>query len=358
MEWPGLRSALPADGKEEEEGDCDAHIAGLAAQIAHSMLEDDEEESKQGNTRNTSVLQQAKTAWSAQSIMAAPSCCNWDTIKAETLEAPSQLSLPLQQRIGNEAVELLYAELVRLKMEEKLKALAAAQQLSYHQAPFFNNAKQSTFQPLNHASEGFSQGISSSLKTAEKQHSFEILQNQQVCARKPAGNNWAAPTLHNRPSSSRGSKPKIGAPVDYPYSCYQQQPTNASGMRAVFLGMPGHRESGGTGVFLPRSRTGSHNNNALQSNRKPACSTVLLPSRIVQALNLNVEDTLSSPVPLPTINAPARRGFPSTAPTWCADAHFLNRSDSMEEWPPLQHPSCSPLQEVAPDISLPTEWTY
>lgn len=54
------------------------------------------------------------------------------------------------------------------------------------------------------------------------------------------------------------------------------------GMQAIFL-EAGHK-SCGTGVFLPR-RTGTH----IQPTKKPACSPVLLPSRVVQALNLNVQ---------------------------------------------------------------------
>jgi hypothetical protein len=61
------------------------------------------------------------------------------------------------------------------------------------------------------------------------------------------------------------------------------------GMRAVFLGSGNsQRKSSGTGVFLPRSV-----GNGAELKRKPVCSTVLLPSRIVQVLNLNVENMCS-----------------------------------------------------------------
>ncbi|KAG2312108.1 hypothetical protein Bca4012_026639 [Brassica carinata] len=53
-------------------------------------------------------------------------------------------------------------------------------------------------------------------------------------------------------------------------------------MQAFFLVSPG-RTTSGTGVFLPA--TASH-----QPTNKPACSPVLLPARVVQALNLNVHD--------------------------------------------------------------------
>ncbi|TXG49885.1 hypothetical protein EZV62_025760 [Acer yangbiense] len=83
----------------------------------------------------------------------------------------------------------------------------------------------------------------------------------------------------------------------------QQQHTSntSSNMRAVFLGGSGggggvKRECAGTGVFLPR-RYGNNNNNINNFNNNPhdsrkklGCSTVLLPAKVVQALNLNFED--------------------------------------------------------------------
>ncbi|CAH8301204.1 unnamed protein product [Eruca vesicaria subsp. sativa] len=53
-------------------------------------------------------------------------------------------------------------------------------------------------------------------------------------------------------------------------------------MQAFFLVSPG-RTTSGTGVFLPA--TASH-----PPTNKPACSPVLLPARVVQALNLNVHN--------------------------------------------------------------------
>ncbi|CAH2071884.1 unnamed protein product [Thlaspi arvense] len=53
-------------------------------------------------------------------------------------------------------------------------------------------------------------------------------------------------------------------------------------MQAFFLVSPS-RTTSGTGVFLPA--TASH-----PPTKKPACSPVLLPARVVQALNLNVHN--------------------------------------------------------------------
>jgi len=53
-------------------------------------------------------------------------------------------------------------------------------------------------------------------------------------------------------------------------------------MQAFFLVTPG-RTTSGTGVFLPA--TASH-----PPTKKTACSPVLLPTRVVQALNLNIHN--------------------------------------------------------------------
>jgi hypothetical protein len=63
------------------------------------------------------------------------------------------------------------------------------------------------------------------------------------------------------------------------------------GMRAVFLTPPGaKRERNGTGVFLPRPAGAP-----AEPKRKTGCSTVLVPARVVQALNLNLDDLGAQP---------------------------------------------------------------
>ncbi|KAJ6984513.1 uncharacterized protein [Populus alba] len=66
----------------------------------------------------------------------------------------------------------------------------------------------------------------------------------------------------------------------------QQQHRTGSEMRAVFLGdsCPRSRSGGGTGVFLPRGI-----GNTSGSQKKPGCSTVLIPARVVQALKLHFD---------------------------------------------------------------------
>jgi len=129
-----------------------------------------------------------------------------------------------------------------------------------------------------------------------------------------------------------------------------QQIAGGSGMRAVFLGSNGPgRESGGTGVFLPRRMDNGH-----AVKQKPACSTVLLPARIVQALNLNVEDLRSKPCGLSETSL-HRRVY--------ARAVEHQKAVGGEMWPVHDqklgfYPSCSEVQPQSADISLPHEWTY
>ncbi|XP_059626557.1 uncharacterized protein LOC132269393 [Cornus florida] len=63
-----------------------------------------------------------------------------------------------------------------------------------------------------------------------------------------------------------------------------------SGMRAVFLGKSGSKSgSCGTGVFLPRGTSSTS-----ETQKKSACSTVLIPARVLQTLKLHFDDVSRS----------------------------------------------------------------
>ncbi|XP_062181152.1 uncharacterized protein LOC133885449 [Phragmites australis] len=79
-------------------------------------------------------------------------------------------------------------------------------------------------------------------------------------------------------------------PLQKPQQRHAPAPA-AAGMRAVFLSPPGAKsERTGTGVFLPRPAGAP-----AEPRKKPGCSTVLVPARVVQALNLNLEDLGAQP---------------------------------------------------------------
>ncbi|XWS67149.1 hypothetical protein CRYUN_Cryun05aG0262400 [Craigia yunnanensis] len=129
-----------------------------------------------------------------------------------------------------------------------------------------------------------------------------------------------------------------------PLQRQQSQPQNGSGMRAVFLGNPtSKRECAGTGVFLPR-RIG-----APEPLKKPACSTVLLPARVVQALNLNLDEIGAQPHLHHRFNASV---------TADSDAALRLRSGGNVFANQTQQRNFRPQQGISYEVRLPQEWTY
>ncbi|CAN6350828.1 unnamed protein product [Urochloa humidicola] len=86
--------------------------------------------------------------------------------------------------------------------------------------------------------------------------------------------------------------PAAWPPLQKPQQQQHQAPAPpTAAMRAVFLAPPGaQRERNGTGVFLPRPAGAP-----VEPKRKTGCSTVLVPARVVQALNLNLDDLGAQP---------------------------------------------------------------
>ncbi|KAH7434665.1 hypothetical protein KP509_06G029400 [Ceratopteris richardii] len=284
-----------------------------------------------------------------------------------------------QLAVDDESLDLLYSELLRLKMEDEInlrqQQLLLLKQKHYEQLLWQMRQKQTPssrgIDKLDSLYEGDGYGHYPSLQSGTDQ-SFRNLgngfhrsnqrmdfssNNQVHCLGRGPQQSVPVSSIsskHGRrwdssPDQSlyRGSS-QFGLVGSYGLGGQHRakpHPINGSGMRAVFLGMPGARESGGTGVFLPR-RIGS----SPDSKRRPACSTVLLPSRIVEALKLNVEDTLPYPMSSPS---PAGR----TESTRQSHPQLRNPPINTNGAASAAFP-CSSLQEVAPNVCLPTEWTY
>eukprot|EP00252_Welwitschia_mirabilis_P003963 TRINITY_DN14058_c0_g3_i1.p1 TRINITY_DN14058_c0_g3~~TRINITY_DN14058_c0_g3_i1.p1 ORF type:complete len:300 (+),score=66.66 TRINITY_DN14058_c0_g3_i1:554-1453(+) len=111
------------------------------------------------------------------------------------------------------------------------------------------------------------------------------------------------------------------------------------------------KERGGTGFFLPR-RTGRGNES--RRKKKPACSTVFLPYRVVQALNLNIEylNTRTTVRDLYALKKDSNNGRMKAE-----NAKAFSRG----AWYEQQKQTCAALSasEVSSnDIGLPQEWTY
>ncbi|RYR71877.1 hypothetical protein Ahy_A02g006084 isoform B [Arachis hypogaea] len=121
------------------------------------------------------------------------------------------------------------------------------------------------------------------------------------------------------------------------------------GMQAIFLGSS--QRSCGTGVFLPH-RAGTNN---FQPTKKPACSPVLLPARVVHALNLNVQ-ALGVHISPPQVHKSNTR---------CEgmDNNYSNNNSSTKKKSDQKEVSkqCSVIsqnQSSSAEIFLPKEWTY
>lgn len=121
----------------------------------------------------------------------------------------------------------------------------------------------------------------------------------------------------------------------------QQPQHNGSTMRPSLLaGSAAKKECAGTGVFLPRK----YGSNPPDSRKKTGCPTVLVPAKVVQALNLNFDDLSGHAQP---------RYNSGLAPEHDA---LMARRNAL-----LTHQMRSLRAEGAArshEIRLPQEWTY
>ncbi|XP_004493663.1 uncharacterized protein [Cicer arietinum] len=114
----------------------------------------------------------------------------------------------------------------------------------------------------------------------------------------------------------------------FPSSSSFQRPKHATGgpgMQALFLDYG--QKSCGTGVFLPQKA-------GTKPTKKPACAPVLLPARVIQALNIKVHT------------------FVSKYNIRCEEVYT---NESTKKIIDRKYGLC---QSSSPDIFLPKEWTY
>ncbi|WVZ04969.1 hypothetical protein V8G54_018315 [Vigna mungo] len=124
----------------------------------------------------------------------------------------------------------------------------------------------------------------------------------------------------------------------------QQNQQYGSGMRALFLGNPsGRRECAGTGVFLPR-RVDS----PAEPRKKPACSTVLVPARVAQALNLNLDDMVGGqPQQMQRFNPGTNLENGAAVSRLRSNYVLSQQKRNLKSQPAVYH-----------EFRLPQEWTY
>ncbi|XP_058109382.1 uncharacterized protein LOC131252727 [Magnolia sinica] len=307
--WFGSALSSPVEsvvGSTETESDEEDYLAGLTRQMAHTMLQ---EEEKLGafpaygkENSNTKVL--ASSPQSTLCAVGSWSGCSHGSSRGSS-NGPSQVSSPPSTPLDrkDDAWDLLYAaagQVVRMKMNDEVPKFQGRGLLGPPRKP----APPATSGPLKTPCAGYysnqvlahQQMQSSQFQQLKQQQQLmkQQQQQQQQCSVWGRQEKVVQPQqqLQSRASVGGFGNGRSGRPLGLSSSAWpplqqqQQQPQAGSGMRAVFLGGTGsRRESCGTGVFLPR-RAG----NPTDTRKKPACSTVLLPARVVQALNLNLDE--------------------------------------------------------------------
>lgn len=298
----------------ESESEEEDYIAGLTWQMAHSFLGDE----KLSSVSNAKVM-----ATSPQSTLCDSGI--WSASNEGSPNGPSQVSsppsTPLEQR-KDDAWDILYAaagQVGRMKQNEQ-RVNGRGLLIPPKKPPTFVESPATLYRSYNQIL------AQQQLQAAQF---FQLKQQQLIKQQVSAA--WSRQNRTTRNNRNIGLAASAWPPL---------QRQQGSGMRAVFLNSPGtRRESTGTGVFLPR-RAGTHND----SRKKPVCSTVLLPAKVVQALSLNLEDTTVHP----------------RYPGYMSIDHEMvsNRGNTPipAQKPHYHHPS--PAIVSGHEIRLPQEWTY
>ncbi|KAL3531755.1 hypothetical protein ACH5RR_005276 [Cinchona calisaya] len=339
----------------ETESDDDEYITGLTQKMAHSTLYD-----------SAALASENKTGWglsgSPQSTLQSALCggcgCNHGSSRGSP-NCPLQVASPTTVMNGKDAAwDLLYAaagEVARLRMIE-----GAAGFHPRKNGPIVPPIKPSPIS-LPQRTSGLQTHLSNQqhLKAAQ----FQQLRQQQMMKQQATSGAWGQGKFQlsltqdmmilnrGRIGTALGkSNVSMSAWPTFEQSQrpQQQQPKQPPGLgtRAVFLGNPGtkRRECAGTGVFLPR-RFGT----PAETHKKSAYSTVLLPDRVVQALNLNLK--------LEAVDATAQpRCNGGLGPDYDAAAGRYRNSVGMMVQQRRQQKAVV-MNEVQ-EIHLPQEWTY
>ncbi|RWR92081.1 hypothetical protein CKAN_02127400 [Cinnamomum micranthum f. kanehirae] len=296
-------------GSTETESDEEDYMAGLTRKMASSTLQDEDKTNSPGFSKGVVAGSPQSTlctmgTWSSSGLGSSSGSSNGPS------QVPSPTSATPMYEKEVDAWELLYAaagQVVRMKMnDETLKFHSRGVLGSPRKLPSAASLPvkpQSTASlPVKPQSTGFYHNPAvdhqrfniHQFQQLKQQQMMKQQQQQQHCSSAwgrqgvkpaPAVQQQLQPVFHERGFGNGRSGRPLGLPSSAWPPLQQQQQQPGSGMRAVFLGGQGSRESCGTGVFLPR-RAG----NPTETRKKSGCSTVLLPARVVQALNLNLDE--------------------------------------------------------------------
>ncbi|CAA7389807.1 unnamed protein product [Spirodela intermedia] len=327
-----------------ESSDEEDYMAGLTRQMAHYFLQDEEKGPTYALPGGYAKV--TPPVGSPQSTLCAFGGMNGSS--RESSNGPSLVSSPPSsplEQYKDDAWDLLYAaagQVMRMRLNDECDQQHTGRGLLGQPV-----RKPSPPLPVCHpknVATGYSNAPLNQNQLRAQQ--FQQLKQEQFMKQQGAA-------VWNRQSRPKGAGPRGGIPSSRParqqglspaaWPPIQQQPR--SGMRAVFLGVSSRRESCGTGVFLPR-RVDS----PTDFRKKPACSTVLLPARVVQALNLDLEELSAQPR--------FSGGFVLDHGSVVARGNaMLLQRQSYRPQPAPANPHHLHHHHY-PEIRLPSEWTY
>ncbi|TYI08111.1 hypothetical protein ES332_A10G274800v1 [Gossypium tomentosum] len=326
---------------ETESSDEDEFLAGLTRRLAYSTsqkLTVPATFSMDKNEKNGAL------ASSPRSTLSGLGGC-WSSSSNGSPNGPSQVPSPPTTPFGpqNDTWDLIYAaagQVARLKMSNEVPKYTN-----------FNHGR-TLSKPQNHS-------FMKNNTTTNSLYSDQTLPFNQFNGRQVKASNWQAQVQqqhqqqhqhqHQHQIQTRLRNNVVGGrPLGLPQSSWpplqaqpQQQKHSQNGMRAMFLGGSSgvKRESTGTGVFIPRRYGSTTNTTTHEPRKKSGCSTVLLPAKVVQALNLNFDDTKN-------------HVQPQFNPTFASnyDALVARRNALLTQARRNYRPDGS--------LNLPQEWTY
>ncbi|XP_074577027.1 uncharacterized protein LOC141833472 [Curcuma longa] len=352
----------PVESVTDEEED---YVAGLTKQMAHYFLQDDDKEVEVAvgaadNSRTMSGSPQSTLcAWAASSNKGSPN-------GPSLVSSPPTLS-PLKQRgkaeIPRDMLHEAAGQVMRLRLDE-----LGRQESLYHRGILGAHRTSPIASAPKKAEVGFLAPDPVLSQQQLQAARFYHLKRQLAIKQQLSSAAWVKQT---KPIPTAGGgrycETPYCRPLDLPASAWpplrkpppsQPHPPLSlpgAGMRAVFLHTDGARkESAGTGVFLPRTAV-----NQLQLKKKTGCSTVLVPDRVVQALNLNLDDFAAQPR-CPggfVLSHEALIGRSSVVPS-----HHKKPYYSLSTQPPTGlaafPASAAAAVPTAHETGLPQEWTY
>ncbi|GKV05929.1 hypothetical protein SLEP1_g17877 [Rubroshorea leprosula] len=314
-------------GSTETESDEEEYLSGLTRQMARSTLQDNWRQNERAfATENTKGL---LLSGSPQSMLCAVGsscgCRQWSSRGSPR----RQSLLPSSPRTW----DLLHAATVEVtRMQGKEEPFN-------HERSLLAPPKKP---PTNLDVGGFYSSQSLSHKKLQSTQ-FPQLKREQQIMRQRSASAWAVPKQQPHVAqlvggrSSSTTRPLGLSPSEWP-PAQQSLSHNGSGMRAGFPGNPsGKRKCAGTGVFLP-PRVGC----TTETRKKPECCTILLQGKVVQALNLNLDEI----GPQPHFNRSYTLG--TDAAMRAGNANIFSN----------QRRNFKPQQGMNDELRLPQEWTY